>query len=122
MTLSLLNEKGDGNKLKKLEKHLQEPLWKPDENRIRNTNLTSFINDVEKDWNIQLGNFEKLYDFSIKEQDKFWISLINFTDLIAETWGNTVQKNPGCMPGTKFFPNARLNFAENLLPFLKVSF
>ena len=115
MTLSLLNEKGDGNKLKKLEKHLQEPLWKPDENRIRNTNLTSFINDVEKDWNIQLGNFEKLYDFSIKEQDKFWISLINFTDLIAETWGNTVQKNPGCMPGTKFFPNAQLNFAENLL-------
>ena len=94
---------------------MQEPLWQPNENRIRNANLTGFIKAIENDWNVQLGNFEELYDFSIKEQDKFWISLKDFTNIIAETWGNTVQKNPGCMPGTNFFPDARLNFAENLL-------
>ena len=94
---------------------MQQPLWQPGEERIRGTNINAFINAIEDDWNINVGDFDGLYEFSITEIDKFWVSLKNFGGVIAETWGNTVQENPGRMPGTRFFPDARLNFAENLL-------
>ena len=94
---------------------VQEPLWQPSDERIRSSNLTAFIEAVEEDWNINIGDFDGLYDFSIREIDKFWTSLKDFGNVSAETWGLTVQENPGKMPGTRFFPDARLNFAENLL-------
>ena len=94
---------------------MQQPLWRPDDERIRSTNMTAFIDAVEEDWNVNIGNFDGLYEFSITELDKFWTSLKDYGNVTAETWGHTVQENPGHMPGTRFFPDARLNFAENLL-------
>ncbi len=94
---------------------MQKPLWKPGEERISGTNISAFICAIEEDWNIRVGDFDGLYEFSVTEIDKFWISLKDFGDVIAETWGESVQENPGRMPGTRFFPDARLNFAENLL-------
>ncbi len=94
---------------------LQQPLWQPGEERVRASNINAFIEAVEEDWNVNIGDFDELYDFSISEMDKFWVSLKDFANVIAETWGETVQENPGKMPGTRFFPDARLNFAENLL-------
>jgi acetoacetyl-CoA synthetase len=75
----------------------------------------AFITAVEADWNINLRDFEELYEFSIQETEKFWQSLIGFADVIAETWGKTVLENPDKMPGSVWFPNAKLNYAENLL-------
>jgi len=94
---------------------LQKPLWQPDDKRIRDTNISAFMAAVAEDWNVTLRDFDELYDFSITELDKFWLSLKDFGGVIAETWGERVQENPGQMPGTRFFPDARLSFAENLL-------
>jgi acetoacetyl-CoA synthetase len=94
---------------------LQQPLWQPSEERTRGSNITALIEAVEEDWNVNIGDFDGLYEFSITEIDKFWVSLKDFGNIIAETWGERVQENPGRMPGTRFFPDARLNFAENLL-------
>ena len=94
---------------------MQQALWQPDEERIRASNISTFIEAVEEDWNVNIGDYDGLYDFSLREMDKFWVSLKDFGNVIAETWGETVQENPGKMPGTRFFPDARLNFAENLL-------
>ncbi|MBT4934604.1 MAG: acetoacetate--CoA ligase [Rhodospirillaceae bacterium] len=94
---------------------MQQPLWQPGEERISGTNITAFIRAIEEDWNVNVENFDGLYEFSITEIDKFWMSLKDFGGVIAETWGDAVQETPGRMPGTRFFPDARLNFAENLL-------
>ena len=94
---------------------MQQPLWQPGGDRVRASNISAFIEAVEEDWNVNIGDFDGLYEFSVSELDKFWTSLKDFTGIIAETWGDTVQENPGRMPGTRFFPGARLNFAENLL-------
>ncbi len=91
------------------------PLWRPDAGRIAATNMTAFIAAVEDDWNINLPDYTALYDFSISEIEKFWVSLKDYTCVIAETWGETVCENPGQMPGARFFPDGRLSFAENLL-------
>ena len=77
--------------------------------------MTAFIRAVEDDWNINLPDYAALYDFSISELEKFWVSLKDYTCVIAETWGETELENPGQMPGARFFPDGRFSFAENLL-------
>ncbi|NQU58965.1 MAG: AMP-binding protein, partial [Rhodospirillales bacterium] len=94
---------------------MQQPLWQPDAERIAGTNISAFIEALEEDWNVNIDGFDGLYEFSITEIDKFWVSLKDFGNVIAETWGDSVQENPEQMPGTRFFPDARLSFAENLL-------
>jgi len=91
------------------------PLWRPTDQQISATNMTAFIRAVEDDWNINLPDYAALYDFSIAELEKFWVSLRDYTCVIAETWGETVLENPAAMPGARFFPDGRLSFAENLL-------
>jgi acetoacetyl-CoA synthetase len=94
---------------------MAEPLWRPSEARIRATNLWAFLQAVDEDWNVTIDGFDALYRFSISEPEKFWQSLKDFCGVVAETWGLTVLANGDQMPGARFFPDARLNFAENLL-------
>jgi acetoacetyl-CoA synthetase len=91
------------------------PLWQPSAERIAATNLTAFMAQVQKDWGVVTGDYDALYDWSIGEIEKFWLSVWDFCGVIAETRGETVLADGGKMPGARFFPEARLNFAENLL-------
>ncbi|MDA0262117.1 MAG: acetoacetate--CoA ligase, partial [Proteobacteria bacterium] len=59
--------------------------------------------------------FEDLYAWSIDQPENFWTELWDFTGIIAETRGATVVKDIDKLPGARWFPEARLNFAENLL-------
>ena len=91
------------------------PLWQPSEDRIRQTNMVRFMEDVEEDWNVDIRDYAELYRFSIEEKEKFWTSLKDYAGIIAETWGTDVLVDGDKMPGARWFPDARLNFAENLL-------
>ena len=91
------------------------PLWQPSEERIRQTNMVRFMEDVEEDWNVDIRDYAELYRFSIEEKEKFWTSLKDYAGIIAETWGADVLVDGDKMPGARWFPDARLNFAENLL-------
>ncbi len=77
--------------------------------------MTAFMKTVERDWALRLEGYDSLYRFSIEEKEKFWVSLKDFAGIIAETWGEAVLQDGGKMPGAKWFPGARLNFAENIL-------
>ena len=91
------------------------PLWQPSAERIAAANLTAFMAQVQKDWGVETGDYDALYDWSIREIEKFWLSVWDFCGVIAETRGDRVLADGGKMPGARFFPDARLNFAENLL-------
>ncbi len=91
------------------------PLWQPSGDRIRQTNMVRFMEDVEEDWNVTIRDYAELYRFSIEEKEKFWTSLKDYAQIIAETWGADVLVDGDRMPGARWFPDARLNFAENLL-------
>ena len=90
-------------------------LWEPSQKRIRESNMIAFIDVVNSDWETKIDDFCELYAFSVREPEKFWRSLARFAGVVAETWGNDVLKNPGKMPGAIWFPDAKLNYAENLL-------
>ncbi|MCW9034312.1 MAG: acetoacetate--CoA ligase [Rhodospirillales bacterium] len=91
------------------------PLWTPSAERIANSNMAEFMEAVEKDWNVTIESYNDLHNFSIQENEKFWQSLRDYAGLAASTWGDVVLEDGDKMPGAKFFPQAKLNFAENYL-------
>ena len=91
------------------------PLWRPNAERIANANMCAFKRKLAADWHVALDDYAALHRFSILEMEKFWLTLWDFCGVVAETRGTRAMENPGMMPGCRFFPEARLNFAENLL-------
>jgi acetoacetyl-CoA synthetase len=94
------------------------PMWQPSEERIANARLTAFMKQVERDHGVTCRNYHELWEWSRRDQasmEKFWLSVWDFCGVIAETRGESVIRDFDKMPGATFFPDARLNFAENLL-------
>ncbi|ALG69199.1 acetoacetate--CoA ligase [Beggiatoa leptomitoformis] len=90
-------------------------LWNPTTEAIDNANVTTFRHAVNQQWQLQLMDYSALYQWSIEQPTQFWQSLWTFTNLIAETQGDVVLNHQYPMFGARWFPQARLNFAENLL-------
>jgi acetoacetyl-CoA synthetase len=95
--------------------HVSTSLWTPSQDQIDGANITAFKKQVEQDWGVELADTEALWEFSVTELEKFWTSVWDYTGLIAETLGERVLANGDKMPGAKWFPDARLSFAENCL-------
>ena len=94
---------------------MSEPLWRPSADRIADANITAFAHRLETDWSVSLPDYPALHAFSLDEMAKFWSTVWDFCGVVAETKGDRVLVDGDRMPGAKFFPDARLNFAENLL-------
>ncbi len=94
---------------------MAEVLWKPSASQIENANMTAFRRAAEQQWDTSLPDYAALHAFSVTELEKFWVSVRDFCYIRAESWGDRVLVDGDKMPGAKFFPDARLNFAENLL-------
>ncbi len=94
---------------------MPSPLWTPSKDLIAEANITKFRLYIEQQWSRRLFDSRELIQFSIDEPEKFWLSLKEFANFRAETWGEHVLVDSDLMPGAKWFPNTRLNFAENIL-------
>ncbi|MCX7154929.1 MAG: acetoacetate--CoA ligase [Rhodocyclales bacterium] len=92
------------------------PIWQPSAQRIAGTRLTAFMAAADKRWNRRLASadFQALHAWSIEYPEEFWASVWEFGEVRGEM-GSTVVIDRERMPGAKWFPEARLNFAENLL-------
>ncbi len=93
----------------------EKPLWRPSPVRIAAANLTAFRAQVAQDWGVRTTDFPSLWRWSVAQPARFWTSVWDFCGVVAETRGRRALVHPSRMPGAKFFPDARLNFAENLL-------
>jgi acetoacetyl-CoA synthetase len=76
--------------------------------------MTAFIRAVEARWGVGLGDYDSLRAFSVERPEAFWQSVWEFGG-IRGTLGGRIVEHPDRMPGARFFPDAQLNFAENLL-------
>ncbi|MBI3935877.1 MAG: acetoacetate--CoA ligase, partial [Betaproteobacteria bacterium] len=94
---------------------MTRPLWQPSPQRIAASNLAAFMRHVRERREIAVSGYPELYAWSIANPEEFWQSVWSFCRVIAETEGGTVLRNAHKMPGAEWFPEARLNFAENLL-------
>lgn len=91
------------------------PLWVPTPDKIRNANMTRFIEFVNRRHGTQFRTFNDLYQWSVDSIPDFWAAIWDFTGVIASKKWDLVVEDLKKFPGTKWFPGARLNFAENLL-------
>ena len=94
---------------------MDQPLWQPSAQQIEEANLTRFRRAVNERWGAGLGDYAALHRWSVERPDRFWRSLWDFAEVIAEMPGETTLVDGHKMPGARFFPEAKVNFAENLL-------
>jgi acetoacetyl-CoA synthetase len=92
------------------------PIWTPDPGRIQAAQLTAFLQFVNQKFSAGLGEYAALHRWSVENPESFWPSVWEFCDVIGEP-GSAVVLDGSKMPGARWFPEARLNFAENLLRF-----
>jgi acetoacetyl-CoA synthetase len=93
---------------------MADVLWTPSARRIAESNLTGFMRGCGARLARSFDRYEDLYAWSIEEPEAFWRELARFAGIRAE-WTGPALEHPDRMPGARFFPEARLNFAENLL-------
>jgi len=91
------------------------PLWTPSPERIAASNLTAFTKLVNERHATKLTDYTSLYQWSCDHIEDFWTAVWDFGGVIAETRGKVALADADKMPGARFFPDAKLNFAENLL-------
>jgi acetoacetyl-CoA synthetase len=93
-----------------------KPLWEPGTQRVEAANINRFMRFVrEQTGNEELRRYQPLYDFSVRHPEKFWQLVWEFCGIRATGDFDTVLVDGDKMPGAKWFPDVRLNFAQNLL-------
>ena len=90
-------------------------LWSPTTNEIKNTQAWGFMQEVNQEFKAKLTNFHELYQWSCEFPESFWDLFWRYTSIIAERNPTEVLKNGDDFLDSKWFPDARLNFAKNLL-------
>lgn len=92
----------------------QEVIWQPDSTRIARANLTQFTRALEARSGRVFPDYASLHRYSVAEPGAFWTGVWDLCGVIGAR-GDVAVRDPSRMPGARFFPDARLSFAENLL-------
>jgi len=93
-------------------------LWEPGKERVERANMNRFTRFVrEQTGNDDIRSYAPLYDFSVRQPQRFWQLVWEFCGIRATGDFDEVLVDGDKMPGAKWFPNVRLNFAQNLLRF-----
>jgi len=90
------------------------PLWEPSAERIARARITAFMHQASAVSDRPLSTYDDLYRFSIERPVDFWRDVWTFCGIRGEM-GTRVVDDLEKMPGARFFPDATLNFAENVL-------
>jgi len=90
------------------------PLWTPDPRRVAASRMVAFRDAANARHALSLNTYRELHAWSVTHRPEFWDLVWDFTKVVGEK-GARVLIDGERMPGARFFPDARLNFAENLL-------
>ena len=95
---------------------IEQPLWQPTAERIARSQLVQFTAFVQARFpEAEVSDYQRLHQWSITATEDFWRSIWDYCDVISSQSSERVVTDRDRMPGASWFPDARLNFAENLL-------
>jgi len=95
---------------------MNKPIWEPGTERIERANMNRFMRFVrESIGNEDIRRYAPLYDFSVRQPERFWPLVWEFCGIRASGDFAPVLVDGDKMPGAHWFPNVKLNFAQNLL-------
>ncbi|WP_373951922.1 acetoacetate--CoA ligase [Vibrio pomeroyi] len=107
------------------------PIWQPSEQRIDDANLTRFIDSLEQsglnlDRNVK--SYAELHQWSVDQPESFWQNVWQFCGMVGsqgsinkaeseaiKAQGESRWQQPKSNRDAAWFPNAQINYAENLL-------
>ena len=89
-------------------------LWNPSKTRSENSALAQFMKRVDVGLDDNGFNYDELWEYSIDNLDAFWSSVWDFCAVIGNK-GQVILERHEHLIDCRFFPDARLNYAENLL-------
>ena len=87
-------------------------VWIPSQDQILNSNLKKFTDFVEENTGKHLKSYDELHHFSISNPE-FWRFIIEFCKVEGE-WNGPIYEGENIF-SAKWFPQSKLNFAENML-------
>ncbi len=91
----------------------RDPLWRPTAERAASSEMAQFRDFFGKRLGVTLSDYPALHRASVEERGPFWSALWDYCGVIGEKGARELGEDR--MPGAAFFPEARLNYAENLL-------
>ncbi|MGH6922367.1 MAG: acetoacetate--CoA ligase [Propylenella sp.] len=92
----------------------ERPLWTPDPTSLPGLPISLFSRDAERRTGKRFADYDALHAWSVADTGAFWDLVWDFCGVIGEKGARRMREG-GSMRETRFFPDARLNFAENLL-------
>lgn len=90
-----------------------EPLWKPRPEDIPDTRIDAFRRFVIERTGHDLADSRAVHAWSVDQPAEFWNAVWDFFSVIGEK--GEVVTEPAMLPDAVFFPEARVNLAENIL-------
>jgi acetoacetyl-CoA synthetase len=90
-------------------------LWQPSERSIEEAQVTQFARHAIRKHRLDLNSYPDFYRWTVDNPELFWAEVWDWCGVVASRKGSTVLVDGDKMPGARWFPEARLNFAENLL-------
>lgn len=94
---------------------MNQPIWIPSAEFVRSTNMDAFRAVAERRRGKEIPNFNSLHQWSVSDPVRFWDLVWEWGGIVASRKGSLVATDVDDMMKTRWFPEARLNFAENFL-------
>ena len=94
-----------------------KPLWTPSAERVAGTQVMDFMRQVNARHGTSLKSYKELHAWSVERSDLFWDQIWDYCGVIGDKGASSGVRlliDGDKMPGAKFFPDAQINFAENL--------
>jgi acetoacetyl-CoA synthetase len=88
-----------------------EPLWTPSPARVERSNLTRYQRWLRDARGLDFGDYDSLWRWSVTDLDAFWRSIWEFFE-VKEGVAPAPALAERRMPGARWFPGARLNYAD----------
>ncbi len=90
-------------------------LWSPSDEKIESSQMYKFTKIINEKNNVNIQNFTELHTWSIENKADFWSAVWDFFNVIGSKGMEPYISPINKMPGSKFFPNGKVNYAENML-------
>lgn len=91
-----------------------KPLWSPSAASVAASPMTQFRQWCSARFGVALDDHDAFHQWSIDERGSFWSAVWDYCEIKGKK-GDTTLVNGDSMLEARFFPEAALNFAENLL-------
>src|SRR6478735_8051237 len=89
-----------------------ELLWQPSEERKDASRLSHFMRWLEREQGQKFESYAELWRWSVEQVGPFWQAIARYFDV--RLGGELEPVVTGKMPDAHWFPNATLNYAEQL--------